>query len=112
MNIEFATAKLESTANDFAKLEKLCRKQKAHCTADDILERLNVLASADSMADVPPSIRPHPLHGNLKGKFAVDVSKTHRIIFRPDHEEDPDFRIDNRNTIKRIVVEELCADYH
>lgn len=112
MNIEFATLKLEGMANDVAKLEKLIRKQKAHCTADDILERLNVLASADSMADIPPSLRPHPLKGGLKGRFAVNVSETHRIIFRPDHEGDPEFRIDNRNTIKRIIVEELCKDYH
>jgi proteic killer suppression protein len=112
MNIRFATDKLEKTANDFAMLDKLCCKQKAHCTADDILERLNVLDAALSMADIPSTLRPHPLQGSLKGSFAVNVSNTHRIIFRPDHEDDPDFRIDNRNTIKRIVVEELCIDYH
>lgn len=112
MKIEFATDKLEEIANEYAKLSKLCKKQNAHCTADDILEVLNILASADTMGDIPPSIRPHPLKGRLKGKFAVDVSKTHRIIFRPDHADDESFRIDNRNTIKRIVVEDLCKDYH
>lgn len=112
MNIRFATDKLEQIANDSAKLDKLCRKQNAHCTADDILEQLNILYAAESMADIPPTLRPHPLKGNLKDRFAINVSKTHRIIFRPDHDDDPEFRIDNRNTIKRIVVEELCIDYH
>lgn len=112
MNIRFATNKLEEIANSYAKLDKLCYKQKAHCTADDVLEQLDILYAAESMADIPPTLRPHPLQGSLKGKFAVNVSKTHRIIFRPDHEEDLGFRIDNRNTIKRIVVEELCIDYH
>lgn len=112
MKIDFATAKLEAIANDYAKLSKLCKKQRAHCTADDILDVLNDLQAADSMADIPPALRPHPLQGSLKGKFAVDVSKTHRIIFRPNHDDDPSFRIDNRNTIKRIVIEELCKDYH
>jgi mRNA-degrading endonuclease YafQ of YafQ-DinJ toxin-antitoxin module len=112
MNIRFATDKLEQIANDSVKLDKLCRKQKAHCTADDILEQLNILDVALSIADIPATLRPHPLQGSLKGSFAINVSPAHRIIFRPDHEDDPDFRIDNRNTIKRIVVEELCIDYH
>lgn len=112
MKIDFATAKLESIANDDAKLSKLCKKQKAHCTADDILNVLNDLHAADNMTDIPSALRPHPLFGNLKGKFAVDVSKTHRIIFRPNHDDDPSFRIDNRNTIKCIVIDELCKDYH
>ncbi len=112
MNIRFATNKLEQIANDSAKLDKLCRKQNAHCTADDILEQLNILDAALSMGDIPSTLRPHPLKGSLKGSFAINVSNTHRIIFRPDHEDDSDFRIDNRNTIKRIVVEELCVDYH
>lgn len=112
MKIDFDTAKLESIANDSVKLSKLCKKQKSNCDADDILNVLNYLLAADSMAEIPHSLRPHPLQGNLKGRFAVRVSKTHRIIFRPNHDDDPSFRIDNRNTIKRIVIEELCKDYH
>ena len=112
MLIGFTTQKLENVANDDVKLTKLCKRKRAHCTADDIIEVLNILSSADCLVDIPSSLRPHPLQGNLKGRFAVKVSKTHRIIFRPDHEGDPEFRIDNPKTIKRIVVEELCKDYH
>ncbi len=112
MKVSFATDKLERTANDVALLEKLIRKQNAHCNADDIIQVLNILEAADSGADIPPTLRPHPLQAEWKDHFAVDISKTHRLIFRPDHDDDPDFRIDNHKTIKRIVIVKLCIDYH
>lgn len=112
MTISFATPKLEKLANDNVTLSKHVAKQKAHCTADDIMSVLDSLAAAESSADLPASLRPHPLKGNLKGHFAVNVSKTHRIIFRPDHDGDTEFRIDNHKTIKRIEVTAICVDYH
>ncbi len=112
MIISFVDDKTEKVANDIAKLDKLCRKQKAHCNADDIIQVINELFAADSCYDIPQSLRPHPLKAEWKGYFAVDVSKTHRLIFRPDHDGDPDFRIDNHKTTKRIVIVELCIDYH
>lgn len=112
MIIGFVNDKTEKVANDTAKLDKLCRKQNAHCTADDIVQVINELYSADSCHDIPPTLRPHPLAAEWRGYFAVNVSKTHRIIFRPDHDDDPEFHIDNHKTIKRIVIVELCKDYH
>lgn len=112
MIISFATARLQKLANDSVALAKHVAKQNAHCTADDILSVLDSLWAADSSFDLPPSLRPHPLKGNLKGHFAVNVSKTHRIIFRPDHDGDTEFRIDNHKTIKRIEITAICVDYH
>lgn len=112
MILSFATPKLQKLANNSASLTKHVAKQKAHCTADDVLSVLDELVAADSSYDLPPSLRPHPLKGNLKGHFAVNVSNTHRIIFRPDHDGDTEFRIDNHKTIKRIVVTAICVDYH
>lgn len=112
MVISFVDDKTKGVANDTAKLDKLCFKQNAHCTADNIVQVINELYAADSCNDIPQSLRPHPLQAEWKGYFAVDVSKTHRIIFRPDHDDDPDFRIDNYKTIKRIVIVKLCIDYH
>jgi len=112
MLLSFATPKLQKLANDSIALTKHVAKQKAHCTADDVLSVLNELMAADSSFDLPPSLRPHPLKGNLKGYFAVDVSDTHRIIFRPDHDGDTEFRIDNFKTIKRIEISGICVDYH
>lgn len=112
MILSFATTKLEKLANDHSALSKQARKQKAHCTADDILSVLDALSAADSSYDLPPSLRPHPLKGDLKGHFAVNVSKTHRIIFRPDHDGDTEFSIDNHKTIKRVEITAICVDYH
>jgi mRNA-degrading endonuclease YafQ of YafQ-DinJ toxin-antitoxin module len=112
MKVSFATSKLEKLANDSVAMAKLVAKQKAHCTADDVQGVFDALAAADSSFDLPNSLRTHPLQGNLKGHFGVDVSKTHRIIFRPDHDGDTEFRIDNHKTIKRIVVTAICVNYH
>lgn len=112
MIISFATPKHEKLANDYLALEKYVTKQKAHCTADDVLETLNALWAADSSFDLPHHLHPHTLFGNYKGHFAVWISKQDRIIFRPDHEGDPEFRIDNHKTIKRIIIVEICKDYH
>jgi mRNA-degrading endonuclease YafQ of YafQ-DinJ toxin-antitoxin module len=112
MKISFSTPKLEKLANDSVALSKHIAKQKARCTANDVTSVLDSLAAADSSFDLPASLRPHPLKGKLKGHFAVDVSKTHRIIFRPDHDGNTEFRIDNHKTIKRIEVTAICVDYH
>ena len=118
MIVAFATKKIEDAVNsasddDMSGLERIIRRKKAPCTADEILETLNVLEAADTLHEVPPiPFHPHPLEGKLKGSFSVWINKKTRIIFHPDHADDPAFRIDNYKTIKRIVVDELCIDYH
>ncbi len=47
---------------------------------EDILGRLDV-ATAPSKMDIP-AFRLHPLHGNLEGHWAVQVSRNWRITFR------------------------------
>lgn len=112
MIISFATLKQEQLANDYDKLVKFVTKRKAHCTADDVLATLDSLVAADSSFDLPHNLHPHSLKGNYKGCFGVWVSKQDRIIFRPDHKDDSEFRIDNPKAIKRIIIVELCIDYH
>ncbi|MBU6370754.1 MAG: killer suppression protein HigA [Patescibacteria group bacterium] len=73
---------------------------------------MDALIAADSLADLPPSFRPHPLKGEYKGCFAADVTNTHRVIFQPNHDKDPNFRIDNPKTIKSILILEIFEDYH
>ena len=112
MIISFATPKHEKLASNHLALEKYVAKQKAHCTADQVIATLDALAAAESSFDLPHFLHPHPLSGSHKGHFAVWISKQDRIIFRPDHEGDPEFRIDNHKTIKRIIIVEICTDYH
>ena len=113
MILSFATPKLQKAANDTVELERLRRRKNAPCTTHEIITALNSLEAADSLSDLPPiPWHPHPLKGGKKGLFSVWVNKKTRILFHPDHSDDTDFRIDNPKTITRIVITELCVDYH
>jgi mRNA-degrading endonuclease YafQ of YafQ-DinJ toxin-antitoxin module len=112
MNIEFDNPKHEAFVNDFDALKKKFNKTKGVDSASAIIATINVLQAADTLADVPPSFRPHPLKAEYKGAFAVDVDDKHRVIFKPNHGGDPTFRIDIRKTIKNITIIEIFKDYH
>lgn len=112
MNIAFDNPKHERLVNDYEALSKRYNKKKGIDSASDILATLDVLKAAITLADVPPSYRPHPLKGSYKGHFAVDVDKVHRVIFRPDHDGDNDYRIDNFKSVKNILIIEIFEDYH
>jgi mRNA-degrading endonuclease YafQ of YafQ-DinJ toxin-antitoxin module len=111
MILEFDNPKHEALVNNY---ESLCRKfnKKGLDFATDILDTINSLVAADTLFDVPRSFRPHPLKGKYKGYFAVDVTDKYRVIFRPNHDGDPDFRIDNYKTIKSILIIEIFTNYH
>ncbi|MFA6365181.1 MAG: hypothetical protein WCW78_02155 [Candidatus Paceibacterota bacterium] len=111
MKIDFDNPKHEVLVNSY---EILCKKfnKSGVDNAVDILDTINVLSSADTLFDVPHSYRPHPLKGEYKGCFAVDVNSIHRVIFKPNHNGDPDFRIDNFKSIKAILIIEIFKDYH
>ena len=111
MEISFDDPKHEKLANDFRALSKKYDK-KGRKVAEEIIATLDVLRAANSLFDVPRAYRPHPLKGNYKGYFAVDVTKTHRVIFRPNHKDDPNFRIDNYKSIVSIDIVEIYTDYH
>lgn len=125
MKIDFASQKLEAAANGekngtFSELSRLIRHadgKTSKITPSHIVEVLNDMLSAETCADLPPSIHPHPLQGDKKGQFAVDIPHQRgrgkfRVIFTPNHVNDPSFRIDNLKTITKIVIVELCCDYH
>lgn len=111
MTIDFDNPKHAELINNYDLLSKKYNKKGAD-VADDILATVQVLASANCLFDVPHAYRPHPLHGNYKGCFAVDVTDTHRVIFRPNHDNDTNFRIDNYKTITSIIVIQIYIDYH
>jgi len=111
MKIIFLNARHEALANDQIMLAKKFDR-KGMITSIDIIATLDVLKAADSLADIPPSFRPHPLHGKRKGEFAVNVTKKERTIFRPSQSEGHEYRIDNPTTITEIEIVELCVDYH
>ena len=111
MDISFDDPRHEKLANDFHALSKKYDKR-GRKVAAEIITTLNVLYAANSLYDVPRACRPHPLKGNYKGCFAVDVTNTHRVIFKPNHKDDPNFRIDNYKSIVSISIVEIYTDYH
>lgn len=111
MKIVFDNPKHEALVNDFEALSRRFNT-KSEDNATEILATIDVLKVADCLADVPRAYRPHPLKREYKGGFAVDVTRTHRVIFKPDHDGDPEFRIDNFKSIKSISIVEIFTDYH
>jgi len=79
-----------------------------------IKRRLESLASAPTLADmrgVPGNC--HPLTGDRAGQFAISLTGSYRLVFRPDHEPIPlqaDGGID-RQLVTRILIEGV-VDYH
>jgi mRNA-degrading endonuclease YafQ of YafQ-DinJ toxin-antitoxin module len=111
MKLQFDDPKHERLVNDFQALSKRYDK-KGQKNAEEIIATIDVLRAANSLYEVPPSYRPHPLKAGYKGWFAVDITNTHRVIFKPDHENDPGFRIDNHKSITAIIILEIFVDYH
>lgn len=111
MIIDFDNPKHEALLNDYAALCKRYNKKSVD-VAEEIIATVEVLRAADTLFEVPHGYRPHPLKGEYKGCFAVDVTNTHRVIFRPNHDGDPDYRIDNPKSIKSIFIVEIFKNYH
>ncbi len=111
MKISFDNPKHEALVNDF---DALCRRynEKSDDCATEILDTINALHVADSLFDLPRIYHPHPLSGEYKGCFAANATKTHRVIFKPDHAGDPEFRVDNPKSIKTIIILEIFKNYH
>ena len=111
MDIEFDNPKHEALINNHEALSKKYNKNgQDHGT--EIITAMDILSAADTLFEVPRSYRPHPLKGEYRGFFAVDVNKKERIIFRPNHGGDPNFRIDNYKAISAILITEIFKDYH
>jgi len=111
MKVDFDNPKHEALVNKYDALCKRYNKKGINC-AMDILDTINVLHVAGTLFDVPHTYHPHPLHGEYKGCFAVNVDSKNRVIFRPNHTGDPSFRIDNFKSIKAILIIEIFKNYH
>lgn len=112
MTIGFDNPKQEELANDYDKLVKWCGK-KTKATADEVLGTLGALQAAPTLYDMPRiPFHPHPLKGKFKGCFGIWVNKSERIIIRLDPGQSPPSAIDNYKSINKILIVELCTDYH
>ena len=80
-----------------------------------IMIRMSVLSNARSLDLVPetPPERCHQLRARRKGQFAVDLDKSCRLVFKPNHDRTP--RLDDGsidlNGVTAIEILEV-TDYH
>ena len=81
MYIEFKKKNLRRQCESFAAL----RKAFGDIIAKQVVMRLNALKAADCIEDLDPlpPTRCHPLKGNRKGQYAMDLGHPHRLIFEP-----------------------------
>ncbi len=104
------------------KTKKTCESEKeliktfGQSRAKKIRRRLEMLAAADTLEQVPhtPPEKRHQLKGDRYEQFAVTIEDQWRIIFKPDHEEIPrkeDGGIDIAK-ITSISILDICEDYH
>ena len=111
MDISFKTAKLAKTLNE----EKALRQTYGDRMAKVIMMRRAVLKNAPTLSRVPAT-RPerlHPLKGQRKGQYAVDLVHPKRLVFEPAHDPVPlteDGGIDTDEVTAIVVIE--VVDYH
>lgn len=111
MEISFSSNKLEKTFNSEKLLQKYYGKN-----AKKIQLRMAVLIGAKNLSEVPtiPPERCHPLKGDRKGQYSLDLLQPSRLIITPDQDPIPkksDGGIDLEKVVK-IKIIEVEEDYH
>ncbi|OLY94484.1 type II toxin-antitoxin system RelE/ParE family toxin [Cnuella takakiae] len=111
MNISYKTNKLEKLLDG-----PVAIKKNFGINAKRVAQRLDDIGSAPNLKVLCsiPQARCHPLSGNRDGKWAVDISANHRLIFIIDHDPIP---LNDDGTINRILVTDIQIisaqeDYH
>lgn len=111
MEISFRTRRLQRQFSRRRELVKEFGEQGAR-----VLQlRLAVLATAQSLSDVPtnPPERRHQLTQDRAGQYAVDVMHPYRLVFEPDIDPVPrraDGGIDLDQVTAIVIVE--VVNYH
>lgn len=104
MEISFFNSKLQKTCEDHSKL----KTKYGAPQAQRIIRRINELQAAANLYDITllPQARLHPLHGDRKGQFAVDIVHPQRIILLPLNGD-----VTNLKTITIVEINAIL-DYH
>ena len=94
----------ESAATADRKLGRKCAKS--------LRRRLADLVAAQSVAELVAG-HPHPLRGDRKGQFALNLEGGRRLVFRPT-EEPPPLTADNAIDLARVgsITIVFIGDYH
>jgi proteic killer suppression protein len=99
-------------------LKRICLEQKtaqAELGTDCAKKLRTRLADLQAAANVTELLsgRPHPLKGDRKGQFAVDLARGRRLVFIPT-EDPPPKRKDNTTdwSLVTAVTVVFIGDYH
>ena len=79
------------------------------------MQRLSEFRAADAMSDLStlPFVKLHPLFGDRKGQWAVDLDHPRRLVFIPNHDPvpvKPDGSLDLAAVTSVLVLD--VVDYH
>lgn len=111
MKISYNSSKLEKILNS----EREIIKNYGAEQAKKIRIRMSVLMSANNLGEISrnPPDRCHPLDGQRRGQFAVDIKHPYRIVFEPTVNPPPllpDGGVDLAKITEITILE--VEDYH
>lgn len=111
MNIRYKSNKLEKMLNTAVAIKK-----NFGTNAKRVAQRMDDITSSPNLEVLCsiPQANCHPLTGDRKNEWAVDISANHRLIFVIDHDPIP---LTNEGSINRIEVTDVQIisaqeDYH
>jgi proteic killer suppression protein len=106
MKITYRTTKIKKLLTETKKLKKKYDDQ----VIKKIVQRMSELDAAETLDDLPPAARAHPREPKSSGMFQVDILKHQhplRLLFSADGEYD----LEDRKTIKAIVIEKIIKTH-
>ena len=119
MKVEFANDKHANMVNEYPDdnaLVKYINKKRCPAAPEDVLNTLDMLYAASTVADLPPMLNYHLLKENRSGTAAVDIRVegqggrgVWRMVFTPISSCND---INKQKSIENIIINELIEDYH
>ena len=109
MELTYKTDKLQKLCED-ANYNKEWVKKYGVEVAKKLPKRIKELKAFNSLNDVPTSLpyRRHKLSGDLKERFAVNITGQYRLIFR---QKENNIIIEDLRKIKEIEIMEVSKHY-
>lgn len=106
MKINFENKKVKKHFENF----NYIKKEKGLDVAKKIKSRINQLVAAENFADYLKIGlgKPHPLSGDLKGRYAIEINAHLRLIVRPITKS---LDVESLKKCESIIVEGVM-DYH
>ncbi|MGB7443554.1 MAG: hypothetical protein WA919_21025 [Coleofasciculaceae cyanobacterium] len=108
MKINFKDKNLKALCEQ----QKLTQRKLGKQMSRKLQARLADLIAASSVTELCAG-RPHPLHGDRAGQFALDLVHPQRLVFEPDHDPMPrteDGGIDWSRVTRVCII--WMGDYH